>query len=113
MNVGGFIAIATEMTMKKITNARSHQSCCFSVIFFMTVPFRKSRVIVELDVRTSDDRVDIEALIIRTIRTPISISGRLESSCGMTWSYIMAIVPSGLVLETSDTSISLAKPPRK
>ena len=84
MKVGGSIAITTERTMKKMTSTRRHRSCFFSFMSFMKDPLRKSSVIVEEDVKTSEDSVDIEALMTRTTRTPIRMSGSFERSCGMT-----------------------------
>ena len=71
--------------MMKITiNTRIMKSCFFSSISFITWPLSKSRVKVELDARTSDERVDIEADNTRMTTTPINMSGRFESITGIT-----------------------------
>lgn len=82
MNVGGFKAITTEITMKNTIKMRIVKSVFFSFDFFMQVILRKSSVNVELDVSTSDESVDMEAERTRTTTTPIKISGRVESICG-------------------------------
>ena len=43
----------------------------------------KSRVRVELEVRTSEDRVDMEAESTMITMTPMRMSGRVESMVGM------------------------------
>ena len=55
------------------------RTCFFSSIFFANRSFMKSSVKVELDVRTSDERVDIDADRTSTTVTPIRMSGRNES----------------------------------
>ena len=50
----------------------------------MKCPFSRSRVSVELEAKTSDDRVDIEADSTRITTTPSNISGSPESITGIT-----------------------------
>ena len=57
--------------------------CFFSLIFLKTLPLRRSRVMVELEVSTREDRVDMDAESTRTTTTPMRISGSLESMKGM------------------------------
>ena len=54
-------AITEEMIMNTTTSTRRQISLLVSFIFFTTVPEMKSKVRVELDVRTSDESVDMEA----------------------------------------------------
>ena len=86
--------MTTERMMKKATRARMTTSWVFSVISFTTVSLRKSRVRVELEVRTSEESVDMEADSTRTMTIPIRRSGRVESIWGTMESY--AILPSAL-----------------
>ena len=110
MNAGGLKARATEMTMKTAISTRMTMSWVFSLISCQKVFFRKSRVIVELEVRTSDDSVDMEADRTRTMTMPMRISGSVESMDGMMASK--AMVPSGLWTPGTSPK-SLPKPPRK
>ena len=57
--------------------------CFFSLIFFMILSFNRSSVIVELDVSTRDESVDIDAESTRTTTIPIRISGSFESMEGI------------------------------
>ena len=61
--------------------------CFFSLIFFITVSFRKSSVRVELDVRTREDRVDMDADSTRITTMPTRMSGSPDSIKGMMLSY--------------------------
>ena len=79
INVGGLSAIKTEITINTPMNTRIVSTCFFSVISFTNRSLIKSRVSVELDVRTSDESVDIDADRTSTTVTPIRISGRVES----------------------------------
>ena len=94
MKVGGSSARITEITMKNTIRTRMISSCCFSFISFTIFPLIRSSVRVELEVRTKEDRVDMEAERTRITTTPISTSGRVESMAGMIASY--ATVPSAL-----------------
>ena len=85
-------------------------SCVFSLISCHQVFFRKSRVIVELEVRTSEDSVDMEADRTRTMTMPMRMSGSVESIDGMIASN--AMLPSGLWTPGTSPK-SLPKPPRK
>ena len=82
IKVGGLRAMTTERMMKKATRTRMTTSWVFSDISLTKVSFRKSNVSVELEVRTSEDRVDMEAESTRTMTMPIRKSGRVESIWG-------------------------------
>ena len=53
--------MTTDITMKNTISACMVMICFFSVMFFITLSFRRSSVRVELDVSTSDDSVDMDA----------------------------------------------------
>ena len=55
----------------------------FSLMSLMMLSFKKSRVRVELEASTREDRVDIEADSTRITTTAMSRSGRPESMVGM------------------------------
>ena len=76
-------AMITEIATKTTINTLIRRTFFFSSIFFMQVEPRKSMVSVELEVRTREERVDIEAERTRTITTPRSASERVESICGI------------------------------
>ena len=83
MKVGGLRAKITERTMKKMIKPLMQSIFLFSLIFLTTAPLIKSRVKVELEVKTKDAKVDMEAESTKTITMPIMISGVLESMKGM------------------------------
>ena len=89
MKVGGFRAITTEITIKKTIKTRIIRRVFFSSSFLQTVSFNTSRVRVELEVKTSEERVDIDAERTKTTTIPIKISGRVASICGTIESYII------------------------
>lgn len=78
------IAIAAEMITKTTINSRIISIFFFSSIFFFDNGSIKSRVMVEPLVKTSDERVDIEAERTSTITIPITIGERVESIAGIT-----------------------------
>ena len=93
MNVGGLRERSTDTAMKKTRRRRIVTSCVFSLFFLSSFALglicsMRSSVTVELDVRTREDRVDIEAERTRTITTPTRIVGRLSSIVGMMESYM-------------------------
>ena len=77
-------AMMTEIRMKSTISQRMIRSCFFSSSFLKTCPRIRSSVMVELEVRTSEDRVDMEAESTRMTTTPIRMSGSPESIVGMT-----------------------------
>ncbi len=83
MKVGGFRARSTDTRIKTAIRTRMMPSCFLSSISGMTVSLRRSRVSVELEVSTREDRVDMEAESTRTMTIPIRRSGRVESIWGM------------------------------
>ena len=82
IKVGGSNAIATESTMKNTISTCIVRTCFFSLIFFITLSFKKSSVSVELDVSTSDASVDMDADKTSTITIPIRMSGNVDSIYG-------------------------------
>ena len=82
-----FNAIITEIATNTTTKILISNTCFFSAVFFNTVVPKKSIVIVELDVSTNDESVDIEADNTNTITIPINISGSVESIVGIIESY--------------------------
>jgi hypothetical protein len=73
------MAITTEIATNTTIRHLMIKSCFFSSMSFTTWPLRRSRVRVELLVRTSEERVDMEAERTRTTTTAIRKSGRPES----------------------------------
>ena len=87
-------------------------SCRFSSIFFTTWPLSRSRVTVEEEVSTREDRVDMEAESTRMMTMAMRMSGRLESMAGITASKPPTGLPvAGFTPTTSENS--RPKPPRK
>ena len=84
IKVGGFNASTTETTMKNTISTRITRSCTLSLISFTRFPLIKSSVRVELEVSTSEDRVDIDADSTSIITIPINRSGRVDSIDGIT-----------------------------
>ena len=78
-----FVKVNAEIATNTTMNMRIMKSCFFSDIFFTTWPLIRSRVRVELDERTRDAKVDIEAEKTRTITTAIRIGERVSSIVGM------------------------------
>ena len=72
-------AIAVDTTMKNRMRARIITICRFSFIFFLKQSSIRSSVSVELDVRTSEDSVDIEAAS-TSIITRLSRRGEKSSN---------------------------------
>ncbi len=54
-------------------------TCFFSLIFFITRSLSRSSVMVELEVSTREDSVDMDADSTSTTTIPIRISGRVDS----------------------------------
>ena len=77
------MAIITEMMIKTATRIRMISSCFFSCRSLITVPLIKSRVSVELDASTRDDRVDMDADNTSTTTTAMRKGERSESMVGM------------------------------
>ena len=77
------MASTTLMAIKTTMRARITDTCCFSSMSRTTWPLRKSRVRVELEASTREDRVDIEADSTRITTTAMRISGKPESMVGM------------------------------
>ena len=70
----------TLINMKNTNKILMINNCFLSSIFLITCPFNKSNVKVELDVRTKEDNVDIDAERTNTITIPIKISGNVDMS---------------------------------
>ena len=98
----------TAMTADNAINTTSMirivRTCFFSDIFGAIDALIKSIVSVELEVRTNEDKVDIEADNTRITTNPINTSGRFSSRCGM--------IASNPSVATS-VSVRRPKPPRK
>ena len=71
----------------------------------------RSSVMVEDEVSTREDRVDMEAESTRMMTMAISTSGRLDSMAGTMESYTMA--PLALYWMAGSPANSRPKPPRK
>ena len=83
------------------------RSCCRTFILsFMTQPFMKSMAIVELDARTRDDSVDMDAASTRMTASAISDGLRFSSIVGTIESYPFA----AMSILSANTR---PKPPRK
>ena len=78
------MAISAEITMNTTINALMMSIFFFSAISFFARGWMKSRVMVEPLVRTSDERVDIDAERTSTITTAIRMGVRVESIAGIT-----------------------------
>lgn len=102
-------ASTTETSINKAKKVRIVSTCFFSVIFLTIFPLMKSRVSDELEVRTREASVDMEAARTRMTVIPISISGRVSTMEGTIRSNI--IFPASLY--RAGESNSLPKPPRK
>ena len=98
-------AIAADTAMKNTIKTLIMSIFFLSVISFFTIcPLMRSSVRVELEVRTRDESVDMDAERTRITTIPIRISGSPESIVGMT--------ASKPFLSTL-TSKRRPKPPRK
>ena len=100
------VAITTDMRINTTIRSRMHKSCVLSFMSFIKAPFIKSRVRVEAEAITREERVDIEADKTSIITTPIRTGDRPESMEG-----IMESKP--LSLTCAPVVNSLPKPPRK
>ena len=80
-------ASAADTMMNTTMRTRIQPSLLCSLIFFTTLPCRRSSVSVEDEVRTSEDSVDMLADSTSTITMPIRISGKVDSIVGMMESY--------------------------
>ena len=76
-------AIITEIAMNITMRNLIVKTCCFSVMSFFTVTLRKSRVSVELEARTREESVDIDAERTRITTRAIRIDGSPESIAGI------------------------------
>ena len=98
------------MTMEMMINTtmkhRMMNTAWKSFIFFTMLPFRRSKVMVEEEVITKADRVDMEAERTRITTMAMSSSGRLDSMVGTMASY-----PS--VATSTWSEKSRPKPPMK
>lgn len=77
------MAMTTEMAMKMTMSTRMMSTWVFSFISFTKLSFKKSRVRVELEASTREDRVDMEADSTRITTMAMSTSGSPESMVGM------------------------------
>ena len=100
------MASTTEMAMNTTMRHRITRTCFFWLMPFTRWSRIRSRVRVELEASTREDRVDMEAESTRMTTTAMSTSDSPESMVGMMESYPLAA-----------TSIwsekSRPKPPRK
>ena len=69
--------------MKSTISTLITETCFFSVIFLSRLSRSRSSVMVELEVRTRDESVDMDAESTRMTTIPISRSGSPESMAGM------------------------------
>ena len=76
-------AMTTEITTKTTSKTRIHASASESSILLRNTGLMKSSVSVELEVRTSEESVDIEAESTMITMMPIKMSGSPESIVGM------------------------------
>ena len=83
----------TEIDTKTIQKILKRRSCFFSFISFFIYPLIISTVTDELDTRTNEANVDIDAAIIRTMKIPIRTSGSKEKSISGT---IVSTEPFGI-----------------
>ena len=74
----------TEIIMKITIKTLMIFNCFFSSISLATWPFNKSSVRVELEARTNDESVDIEADKTKMTTTASKISGKPDSITGIT-----------------------------
>jgi len=88
------MAITDEIITNTTISIRINKSCFLSVMFLMTWPFRKSKVKVEAEDITKDERVDIEAANTIRITTPIMTSENCESIVGIIESYTTPFGPT-------------------
>ena len=78
------MARTTEMAMKTTTSPRIQRTCRFSSMPGNTSSLRKSRVRVELEASTREERVDMEAERTRITTTAMRMVERPESMVGTT-----------------------------
>ena len=78
------MASTTEMAMNTTMRHRITRTCFFWLMPFTRWSRIRSRVRVELEVSTREDRVDMEADSTRITTTAISRSGRPDSMVGIT-----------------------------
>ena len=108
MNVIRLEYCTMAMTADTATNMTSMilmiSICFFSSILGAMTGFIKSIVSVELDVRTRDESVDIDAESTSMTTRPIRAAGSFSSRCGM--------IASNPSVATS-VPVSLPNPPRK
>ena len=105
------MASTAEIMINTTIRARMIVSCFFSSICLTIRPLSRSRVMVEEEVSTREDRVGMEAESTRMMTTAIRKGERLDSMVGMMLSYPSAGTPAaltGIWLEKSRP-----KPPRK
>ena len=81
------IAMTAEIKIKNTMKILITKICFFSDISFFIDGLITSRVNVELDVSTKEERVDIEADSTSTMTMAIIMEGSEESMAGMIESY--------------------------
>ena len=102
-------ASAADTMMNTTMRTRIQPSLLCSLIFFTTLPCRRSSVSVEDEVSTSEDSVDMLADSTSTITMPMRISGKVDSMVGMMESYTgMPVGPISIL-----SAYRRPKPPRK
>ena len=104
------MAITAETRIKNTISNLINVTCFFSVISFLHAGFITSKVNVELDVSTSEERVDIDADNTSTITTAITIEGNVESMVGIIVSNKGFPVASLMVILSL---YNLPNPPKK
>lgn len=83
MNVGGSNAKNTDTATNATISRRIRLSCFFSPIPTIIHRGKKSNVNVEADVKTREDKVDMDADNTSTITIPIRMSGSDDSIWGI------------------------------
>jgi len=102
-------AIHEEMIINTTISVLMIRSCNFSLIFLITLPFRKSSVKVDAEAMTREESVLMDAANTKTMTTPIITSPKFESMAGTMASKTTP--PPGLYIFESE--YNLPKLPRK
>ena len=104
------IAITADTKIKNTINTLITNTCFFSDISFLDAGLITSSVNVELDVSTSDERVDIDADNTSTMTTAMTSAGSVDNMVGTMVSN-SGFPVAGLMVTLS--AYSLPNPPRK
>ena len=104
------MAITADTKIKNTINTLITNTCFFSDISFLDAGLITSSVNVELDVSTSDERVDIDADNTSTMTTAMTSAGSVDNMVGTMVSN-SGFPAAGLMVTLS--AYSLPNPPRK